>query len=69
MIYKLICNNFIIIKKKGKKKGKIPTRISLISPCIVIRALSADDKRLIPFVERVAQGTVVIGKKVVTQSC
>jgi hypothetical protein len=22
MIYKLICNNFIIIKKKGKKKGK-----------------------------------------------
>lgn len=49
--------------------SKIPTKISLISSCIVIRALSADDKRLIPFVERVALGTVLIAKRVVTQSC
>lgn len=50
--------------------SKIPTKISLNSLGIVIRALSADDKRSIPFVERAAQRTVLINKnKVVSELC
>lgn len=39
--------------------SKIPTKISFISLGIVIKALSADDKRLIPFVERATLRTVL----------
>jgi len=39
--------------------SKIPTKISLISLGIVITAVSADDKRPIPFVERAALRTVL----------
>ena len=34
--------------------SKIPTKISFISSGIVIKALSFEDKRVIPFVERAA---------------
>jgi len=42
--------------------SKIPTKTSFVSLGILIRALSAKDKRLIPFVERTAQQTVLSDK-------
>jgi hypothetical protein len=50
--------------------NKIPTKISLISLGIVIRALSADDNRLIPFVELALLQTVLNNKnRIVNRSC
>lgn len=50
--------------------SKIPTKRSLNSSEIVIRDLWADDKRTIPFVERVALRIVLTDKnKVVSESC
>ena len=43
--------------------SKIPTNISLISSGIVIKALSAEDKRIIPLVERVAYNTKLVDIK------
>ena len=42
--------------------SKIPTNISFISSGIFIKALSAEDKRTIPLVERAALLTVIIDK-------
>lgn len=48
----------------------IPTKISFISSGIVTRALSVEDRRTIPFVEREAQRTVLTDKSlVVSRSC
>jgi len=50
--------------------NKIPTKISLISLGIVIRALSADDNRLIPFVELALLQTVLNSRnRMVDRSC
>ena len=43
----------------------ILTNISFISSGIVIRALSTEDKRLIPFVERAANKTKLGNKRTV----
>jgi len=37
--------------------SNIPTNISFMSSGIIIKALSVEDKRLIPFVERAANKT------------
>jgi len=50
--------------------SKIPINISFISSGIIIKALSADDKRTIPFVERAALRIVLADKnKIGSRSC
>ena len=45
--------------------SNIPTNISFILSGIVIKALSDEDKRLIPFVERAANKTKLTNKRIV----
>lgn len=45
--------------------SNIPTNISFTSLGIVIKSLSAEDKRLIPFVERAANKTKLTNKRTV----
>jgi ribosomal 30S subunit maturation factor RimM len=45
--------------------SNIPTNISFTSLGIVIKALSVEDKRLIPFVERAAKKIKLTNKRIV----